>query len=343
MATTNTFSFGSLYDYSTTKGIVIPQTSDIKTKIEECFKTIFGNDFDTTPETIGGRLIEALTLLFIDVLGVNAQNASFLNPNFAEGIYLDRIGEIFGVERGDSTDAEYREKILNAQSTGVGFEKAITRKVSQVTGVTSVVVYNNGDPDPAVMPSNGDANISVDGHSVYICVGGGSNKDVAEAIKDSISAGCGYTNAKSSSDSDSTEYGTKVEYDWTDAETGSSCTVRFYRPIQKQIRIVTDVVNVNHSASTIVADVQDIIDAYIWGDSSYGFSAHNANCVLTTAELSAAIAGRNSGAYVKSAKIYVRNDSDTAWIGEDTECSKVTFFPYNACSLEDTDNVVNVI
>lgn len=341
MANTTLYNFGNLYDYSTTKGIVLPQTSDVKENIEKCFKSIFGDNFDTTPETIGGRLIEALTLLFVDVLGVNAQNATFLNPNYASGIYLDRIGEIWGVERGDASDSQYREMILAAQGSGVGFEKAITRAVSKVSGVTSVVVYNNGNPDPAVMPNETNG-IAVDAHSVYICVGGGSDSDVANAIKDSISAGCGYTNAKNASDTDTEEYGTPVDVKWSDEETGSSCNVHFYRPIDKEIKVETTVVNVSHTKATLADDVKTLIDGYIFGNSTYGFTSHNANCVLTVAELAAAVAGQNIGAYIKDIKIYSKN-TNGVFQGENDDCSQITFRPCNAAVLNADNNLVTII
>ena len=72
--------FPDLYEYASQTGIVIPQTSDIKQLIVDAFERIFGADVSTSDETPMGRFIEALTMLFVNVLGVNAQNANFLNP-----------------------------------------------------------------------------------------------------------------------------------------------------------------------------------------------------------------------------------------------------------------------
>ena len=107
--------FGTLYDYVTNSGIVIPQTSDIKAKVEAAFIDIFGSDFSFDTETPAGRLVEAITFFFLNALVVNAQNANQLNPDQATGNYLDAIGALFGTSRlAGMNDAKYRELILSA-------------------------------------------------------------------------------------------------------------------------------------------------------------------------------------------------------------------------------------
>ena len=89
MASTYDFRNLSPYRYVSTSGVVIPDTSDIQEEVVSMFKSVFGQDIDTTPETIIGRLIEAFTVFLRDTVGITAQNACQFNLNVATGIYLD--------------------------------------------------------------------------------------------------------------------------------------------------------------------------------------------------------------------------------------------------------------
>lgn len=194
MSSLTTNPFTDLYEYSTQRGIVIPQTSDIKSMITSAFNTIFGTEVSTDETTPMGRFIEALTMLYINVLGVNAQNANFLNPKTAIGNALDNIGAIFGVERDGRSDATYRTAILLSQSRGAGFPQSIMQALSNVSGITSTRVFNNGEADPVMVPSNEAFGILVPPHSAIACVRGtASDSDIAQAILSTISLGCGMT------------------------------------------------------------------------------------------------------------------------------------------------------
>lgn len=186
--------FTSLYNYSTSNGVVIPQTSDIKTMVTSAFNTIFGTEVSTDETTPMGRFIEALTMLYINILGVNAQNANFLNPKTAIGGALNNIGAIFGVSRDGMDDADYRSAILLSQSRGAGFPQSVSQALLNVDGVTSAVVFNNGEADPVMVPSNESYAVQVPPHSAVLCVRGtASDSDIAQAISSTISLGCGMT------------------------------------------------------------------------------------------------------------------------------------------------------
>lgn len=105
------FSFGSPYKYSTGAGIVIPDTTDLRHNVENMMYAIFGADLDVTPETPMGRLIEAITMLMVDTLGINAQNANQYNIYQATGSYLDGIGALFGVYRKAATHTRVKIQV----------------------------------------------------------------------------------------------------------------------------------------------------------------------------------------------------------------------------------------
>lgn len=249
--------FGNLYEFNTASGIAIPQTSSIKANVELAFKNIFGANFSTIASTTNGRLIEAITMLFVDVCGVNAQNANGLNVTQAVGSFLDGLGSMFGIERLDGeSDTSYRTRIVQSASRGSGFAQSVRQAIGNVPGVTAVVVLDNGNEDPDSLPKSNlgaplKEAISVDAHSVFICVQGGTDEAIAMAIKSTLCAGCGYTV--------STEYGTITTVTLTDIATNTSFTAKFYRPTQRYVKIEVTVNGAAYTGSDIVSDTKDSI------------------------------------------------------------------------------------
>lgn len=119
MATTHDFNNLSLYRYVSTSGVVIPDTSDIQDEVVSMFKAVFGQNIDTTPETIIGRLIEAFTVFLRDTVGITAQNACQYNLNAATGIYLDALGALFGVARNSSSRSSVTVTLTGDVNTAI--------------------------------------------------------------------------------------------------------------------------------------------------------------------------------------------------------------------------------
>lgn len=286
--------FAPLYDYATKNGIVIPATSDIRTKVENEFKRIFGADIDTTAETPIGRLIEAITLLFVDICGVNAQNANGINPNSATGAYLDNIAALFGITReSGESDMKFRNRILKSQSRGIGYVKSIWNELSKVSTLTSICVLENGDADPCVI--NG---LTIDPHSIFACVSGnGTNEEsalVAAALYATKAAGCAYHDAD--------DCGTKVE------RTIDGTDVRFYRPTQKYVRFTVNVIGSAYTGEDIVGDTQTAILNYV--------KEHNTNSIITTSDVLAAVSLAGLG-IVATGVTMECSDDDTTWVPVD--------------------------
>lgn len=318
-------SFGNLYNYNSSSGVVIPQTSEIKANIEQAFKEIFGSSFSTIPTTINGRLIEALTDMFVDTCGVNAQNMNGLNLTQAVGTFLDGLGGMFGVARhANESDVSYRSRIVASASRGSGFATSIRQAISEVPGVVGVVVLDNGLGDTAALPIDAFGNpmeqaISVYPHSIFVCVRGGNSNDIARAILSTRSAGCGYTTSE--------EYGTPEHVILSLGIPQTTFGAYIYRPTRKHVKIEVTVNGRAYTGDDIVRDTKSAI-ARLVDDRSM-------NDVVTKIDIVSYVAAMGSNIVCTEQTITVSDTSATFDDGEIVE--KIIVFPYKYISSGDTD------
>ena len=292
--------FTNLYNYITSNGIVIPITSDIKSAVENEFKSIFGSDLDVTSQTAVGRLIEAFTLLIVNFVGITAQNANQNNVTYATGAYLDSCGALFSISRREGeSDDNYRKRILESQSRGTSFVESIRNAISSVEGVNSVCVLNNDTPQDVVLP-NAEYGIIVPPHSIFISVNGGNNNDIANAIFSTKSAGCGYTT--------DTEIATLVTVDVNDASTGSVNKVYFYRPNTKTVSVSVSVNPNRYTGTSLEDSVRSVIATYL--------RENSINCEITPAQLTSAIIANIPTVIISDIVLYMEGEKvDTIRLG----------------------------
>jgi hypothetical protein len=77
------------YNYIVSNGVIIPDTATIKTEVEAEWRLIAGEDATIDPSSFEGRLIDALTNERISVARNNSDLANQLNPNMANGSFVD--------------------------------------------------------------------------------------------------------------------------------------------------------------------------------------------------------------------------------------------------------------
>ena len=92
-----------LYTYINSSGVIVPDTENLQSEVEQEYKDTFGDDLDVTPETPQGRLIELDTRMRSEVLQSAAQIANVINPNLAYGIFLDSLCALTGCVRDNAT------------------------------------------------------------------------------------------------------------------------------------------------------------------------------------------------------------------------------------------------
>jgi len=323
-----TADFTNLYEYITSKGIVIPDTSAVKAKVENAFLAKWGAGLNLAPETMAGRLVEAITMLIVNVIGVNALNANSLNIEQAVGGWLDNIGSLFGVQRFlEESDNDFRTRILSSSSRGSGFAASIRNAINQVQGVDYICVLDNGKEDPAVLP-NSDIGISVNPHSVFICVRGGEEAEIAKAIVATKSLGCGYTIPELSG-----EYGEEVINIIGDNTTGSESYVRFYRPIELDYRIAVTVLSDAYTGIDIVSDTKAAIVSYM--------AEHKGNTLVTSDMIKAAVSSSGLGIVCTSATFSIVTDAGTE-NQTMAAAENILLKPYNLTDITSDDVTVSV-
>lgn len=79
------------YQYVTSTGTIIPDTSNILLGVQDEYKAVFGADLVVTSDTPQGVLITAEALARAQEVNNNAALANQINPNIAGGVFLDAI------------------------------------------------------------------------------------------------------------------------------------------------------------------------------------------------------------------------------------------------------------
>ena len=87
------------FNYIEETGLVIPDTSEILQDVQEIYRSIFGEDFIVDPRTPEGALINSEVLTRISIARNNASLANQINPNLADGPFLDAIWALTGGSR----------------------------------------------------------------------------------------------------------------------------------------------------------------------------------------------------------------------------------------------------
>lgn len=87
------------YAFINETGVIVPDTSDLLGEVRAEYRTAFGEDLDTSPETPQGVLIAAETEARDAVVRNNATLANQINPNIAGGVFQDAIWKLTGGAR----------------------------------------------------------------------------------------------------------------------------------------------------------------------------------------------------------------------------------------------------
>ena len=213
--------------------------------------------------------VNTLTQIITPVLGWETIN----NPNAAT----------LGTEQ--ESDTSLRARRVQNLYQGSALLDSIISAVSQVSGVEGVYGYENYTN--AVETIGGS--IAVQPHSIYIVADGGADADVAQAIWEKKSLGCGYT-------------GTVTET-VTDPSTGIDYDVSFNRPTYTPIQ-VSITVNVPLAAVTDGLE-QSVINALLaWANGEVpGVQGLMLNTSVSPFEAAAAVSDQLPDLFVSNVQV----------------------------------------
>lgn len=357
------------YIYLTNSGVIVPDTSDVLTTVQNEFKTAFGNDLSVAPETPQGVLITAETVARDSFLRNNAALANQINPNIAGGTFLDAIWALTGGQRAVATKSTVTCNLTGVASTiipagvqaktvtgdlfesitgvtldasglgsvefqsieygpiaadvgdlnsivtgvigwetvtnpaaavlgtveqsdqsvralrrntlaiqGVALPEAIISAVYMVEGVKSLTFRENVTAATATIDG-----VSMVAHSIFVCVDGGTDTDVATALLANKSLGCGWNGS--------------VVVNVLEPVSGQEYEVKFERPDPIAV-LVRAYVKANTALIDPETEVRNSIMAYVNGllDGEPGFTVGSS---VSSFELAGAVNRAQPGIYVQ--------------------------------------------
>jgi uncharacterized phage protein gp47/JayE len=165
-----------------TPNAVIPANSKAKTRAGDVFYNPNRITFDDLGNATGyfysvekGEIpceINTLTEIVTQVVGWNTIN----NP----------VAPILGSKQ--ESDKNFKNRVLQSRYGGIGLLGDVKSRLRNIDNIKSFFVYNNGNDYSVTVDT-----IQIDRHSILVIVQGGADSDIANALFETVSAGCGYT------------------------------------------------------------------------------------------------------------------------------------------------------
>jgi len=219
-------------------------------------------------QTAAGDLFELAANVTLASSAVTAQFQSVETGPIlaASGTLTTIVSNVLGWEsvtnpadadQGQTTQSDvaarrYRRNTLAAQGSSLAI--AMSAAVYQVEGVTSLSFRENIASTQEVIDG-----VTMEPHSIYMCVDGGLDLGVAEAMTSKKSGGCDYTNGASS---------TNISQAVTVEGSGQVIDVLFDRPDDVSIDVEITVEALGSTVADPVTAVKDAITQYASGELS---------------------------------------------------------------------------
>lgn len=193
-----------------------------------------------------------------------------------------------GTER--ESDAEFKKRFMNSGLyTGKALLENYYHAIYGVENVKSAFVYDNFTNNVITYDT-----VSIQPHSVYCCVDGGNDTDIANAIFAIKSSGCGYTG--------------NIEVPVRDSFSGALYNVKLNHPELVGVCVSVVVDKGTSTATELEMTIKNAIISYSNGDIT-GFAGLNIGVNVVPFEIAAAISSVISGILVKNLKAGLSEDS----------------------------------
>jgi hypothetical protein len=202
----------------------------------------------------------------------------------------------------DAQARQYRINTLYLQSNGLA--GSVISALTALVGVKSLSFLEN-----TVASTQTIKGVVMTANSIYVCIEGGNNGDVAACLTATKSAGCGYSNSAS---------GTPVSYPYVVPLSGQTINVLFDRPDIIQIGVELTVILNTPIQDYITTLTQAILD-YAAGQVS-GLAGLKVGGNVSPFEIAAAVGIQYPGAYVTN--LLISNLTPVIMNGTTTSGSK---------------------
>lgn len=187
------------------------------------------------------------------------------------------------------SDADLRARRKASLYQGSGYINSMYRALYYVPNLKSAYIYENKTAN-----SETTDGITIPGHSLYVVADGGTDADVAQAIFNTKSAGCGLSGTT-----------TATAYD----DDGRTYSILFNRPIQVQIDVAVQAQNLSTlSPQTVAQQIKDAVLAFA-SDSIPGVDGAKIGQDISPFEIAGAINITVDGVFVKSVGICLHGET----------------------------------
>ncbi|MBO7688864.1 MAG: baseplate J/gp47 family protein [Kiritimatiellae bacterium] len=152
MATLTELSLTDLYVND--NGVIMPDTSEVKTLVEELFTDALGQSCDFTPETPLGRLVESLTFVITGVVRINALCAGQIDPYHSTGNFLDAVAAFHNVYRKSRIRTVVTAKLTGTASVTVPAGSLASTDAGDIFFLTEDVTLNENGEGEGIFSSS---------------------------------------------------------------------------------------------------------------------------------------------------------------------------------------------
>ena len=133
------------YDYVTTTGLVVPDTSGTLATVLGWWTSAFGADLSVDPSTPQGTVISTEVTSLNATINNNAAVANQINPNYAGGIFLDAILALTGTQRVSATQTTVAGvTVTGVSGTTIPIGSQAQTAAGDLFATTSTVVIPSG-------------------------------------------------------------------------------------------------------------------------------------------------------------------------------------------------------
>jgi hypothetical protein len=301
-------------------GTIVPQGSQVS-------DSVYNNVFQTTETvTIVGSTTVPMTSVLDGAIVAGAGTLTQILSNVPGWETATNVSAAVLGQATQSDESARNERRVTLFAQGASTAGAIISAVNLVPDVVSSSFLENIAPTTQTI-----SGVTMVGHSIYMCVDGGTDLAVATAMQSKKSAGAAYNNGATGSGASATP----VSQDVVVPYSGQVITVLFDRPGIIQVGVAVSVI-VNQPEQDPVSTVQQAILNYAAGllDNQPGLVV-GAN--VSPWELGGAITAQYPGIYVQSLQI---KNITTAGSYQYTE---IAIAPWQKANIDQTSIVVTVL